>query len=329
MKVLVCLLQCLLASSWTHFSRRKVVLYSSWDDGNDSSRWGDSNVTNWENMVNPNWEDDVVLHAEEKDDMLDTLQDVVGEEYEFIEKEADRADKVRQMQEFGYSNEAIINTLDVSLEEVTVDNPLLDAFNEEGFGVYAEDEVDKSEIESHQTVDLDEETGEPVRLQMVYVDEVACIGCTNCAMIAQSTFFMEPEHGRARVFEQWGDDDETIQIAIETCPVDCIHYIPYDELVSLEKDRRGQNINYKSALVGGDRAGHMVGGSVKFSEQQQISGNMGSRCNNCPSKGCEDCPMFGVGKNPAFQKREEERKQKQAKRKVKERLKQMNRSAEI
>jgi ferredoxin len=30
-------------------------------------------------------------------------------------------------------------------------------------------------------------------------------------MIAQSTFFMEQEHGRARVFNQWGDDDETIK----------------------------------------------------------------------------------------------------------------------
>jgi ferredoxin len=35
-------------------------------------------------------------------------------------------------------------------------------------------------------------------------------------MIAQSTFFMDDEHGRARVFQQWGDDDETVQIAIET-----------------------------------------------------------------------------------------------------------------
>ena len=56
---------------------------------------------------------------------------------------------------------------------------------------------------------------------------------------------MEEELGRARVFEQWGDDDETIQIAIETCPVDCIHYIPYDELVRLEVERRDQNINFK------------------------------------------------------------------------------------
>ena len=64
-------------------------------------------------------------------------------------------------------------------------------------------------------------------------------------MIAQSTFFMQQDHGRARVFQQWGDDDETIQIAIKTCPVDCIHYVSYDELVQLEIDRRTQNINPK------------------------------------------------------------------------------------
>jgi ferredoxin len=39
-------------------------------------------------------------------------------------------------------------------------------------------------------VDVDPDTEEPVRAQMVYVDEVTCIGCTNCAQIAQSTFFM-------------------------------------------------------------------------------------------------------------------------------------------
>ena len=48
------------------------------------------------------------------------------------------------------------------------------------------------------TVERDEETGELIRTQMVYVDEHACIGCTHCAMVAQSTFFKEPELGRAR-----------------------------------------------------------------------------------------------------------------------------------
>lgn len=68
-------------------------------------------------------------------------------------------------------------------------------------------------------------------------------------MIAQSTFFMEEENGRARVFEQWGDDETTIDIAMETCPVDCIHYVPYEELVQLEVRRRDQYINVVAGLV--------------------------------------------------------------------------------
>ena len=105
---------------------------------------------------------------------------------------------------------------------------------------------------------------------------------------------MEPELGRARVFQQWGDDEETVQIAIETCPVDCIHYVPYDELVKLEVERRDQNINFKARLVNqgeyGGGVSHRVGGSSTFTAPQKISGNMKPRCNNCPSKGCRDCP---------------------------------------
>jgi hypothetical protein len=103
---------------------------------------------------------------------------------------------------------------------------------------------------------------------------------------------MEPELGRARVFQQWGDDDETVQIAIETCPVDCIHFIPYDELVKLEIDRRDQRINFKARLVSqgeyGTTSSHVSGSG--FTAPQQISGNMKPRCNNCPSRGCGNCP---------------------------------------
>lgn len=160
------------------------------------------------------------------------------------------------------------------------------------------------------------------------------IGCTNCATTAQSTFFMHDEHGRARVFEQWGDDDETIQIAIETCPVDCIHYVPYEELVSLEKDRRNQNINFKARLVsqgeyGGLGLSQLVGSANGFTAPQQISGNMRSRCNNCPSRGCYDCPMYGVGKNPEFEKKEKLRKAKIERRRIEERREQENKSADL
>lgn len=224
--------------------------------------------------------------------------------------------------------------VDESLE-TGEDDEMLVSFQEEtaetGFGMYLEEEVDLETVESHTTVDVDDETGEPIRSQMVFVDEHTCIGCYNCAMVAQSTFFMEQEHGRARVFQQWGDDDETVQIAIETCPVDCIHYIPYDELVRLEEERRGQNINFKARLVNsGDSS--FVGGSNgpnAFTPPPTISGNMGSRCNNCPSRGCADCPMYGVGKNPAFEKREKKRDERAARKRIREQRESSERSVDL
>ena len=99
-------------------------------------------------------------------------------------------------------------------------------------------------------------------------------------MIAQSTFFMEEENGRARVFEQWGDDETTIQIAIDTCPVDCIHYVPYDELVQLELRRRDQFINVLAGLASRAERGAGSGlmsstprsfGSKEFTSAPRIS----------------------------------------------------------
>ncbi|KAL3802589.1 hypothetical protein ACHAW5_011344 [Stephanodiscus triporus] len=273
---------------------------------------------------------------------LDALAGIAADEVEFMSKEADRADKVRQMQEMGFGAESIASTLGVATDgelETDQTNEVFEAFKAEtaktGFGLMVEDDVDLQAVESHTRVEWDDETNEPVRAQYVYVDEVTCIGCTNCAMIAQSTFFMEGEHGRARVFQQWGDDDETIAIAIQTCPVDCIHYVPYDELKRLEIDRRNQNINFKARLVNQGEyrsgAGYQAryGGGALFTDQQLISGNMGSRCNNCPSRGCKNCPMFGVGLNPEFQKKEKTRKEKIAKAEMKKRMESQNKRAEL
>ena len=273
---------------------------------------------------------------------LDTLASITADEINFMSKEADRADKVRQMQEMGFSSESISSTLGVATDdelERDLDNQLYEAFKEEtsksGFGMYTKDEVDLETVESHTQVEWDDELDEPVRSQMVYVDEHTCVGCTNCAMIAQSTFFMEAEHGRARVFQQWGDDDETIQVAIETCPVDCIHYVPYDELKMLEIQRRDQNINFKARLVNQGEyqasAGNTAryGGSKQFTEAQTISGNMGARCNNCPSRGCANCPMYGVGKNPEFKKKEKQRKERLQKAAIKQRRENEEKRADL
>ena len=75
--------------------------------------------------------------------------------------------------------------------------------------------------------------GGKLREKAVCVDERKCIGCTYCSSVATNTFAMEPEQGRARAFRQDGDSDELIQEAIDTCPVDCIEWVPFEDLKKL------------------------------------------------------------------------------------------------
>lgn len=89
---------------------------------------------------------------------------------------------------------------------------------------------------------LEPELGGIVRQKGVYVDEVTCIGCKHCAHVARNTFYIEPDYGRSRVIRQDGDSDDIIQEAIDTCPVDCIHWVDYTELRQLERDRVDQVI---------------------------------------------------------------------------------------
>jgi ferredoxin len=159
-----------------------------------------------------------------EDEWLDALASIAADEINFMSKEADRADKVRQMQEMGYSSESISSTLGVAIDdelETDESNEIFEAFKVEtaktGFGLMVDEDVDLELVESHTRVEWDEETDEPVRAQHVYVDEVTCIGCTNCAMIAQSTFYMNSEHGRARVFQQWGGELRVAKIGSTCC----------------------------------------------------------------------------------------------------------------
>jgi ferredoxin len=44
------------------------------------------------------------------------------------------------------------------------------------------------------------------------------------------------------VIRQDGDPEEVIQEAIDTCPVDCIHWVDYTKLKNLEEERKYQVI---------------------------------------------------------------------------------------
>ncbi len=93
-----------------------------------------------------------------------------------------------------------------------------------------------------QRTGLEPELGGSDRQRGVYVDELTCIGCTHCAHVARNTFYIEPDHGRARAIRQDGDTEAVVQEAIDTCPVDCIHWVDYTELRRLEAERRYQVI---------------------------------------------------------------------------------------
>ena len=51
---------------------------------------------------------------------------------------------------------------------------------------------------------------------------VLCCAVLFCAF---RTFDIEDDFGRARVMQQGVDSDEKLQEAIDTCPVNCIHWV--------------------------------------------------------------------------------------------------------
>jgi ferredoxin len=84
--------------------------------------------------------------------------------------------------------------------------------------------------------------GGALRQKAVWVDEAVCIGCRYCAHVASNTFVVEAEWGRSRVIRQDGDSTARIQEAIDTCPVDCIHWVPYEQLPELHRQRDTQEL---------------------------------------------------------------------------------------
>ncbi len=84
--------------------------------------------------------------------------------------------------------------------------------------------------------------GGKLRERAVWVDESTCIGCTYCNSVASNTFSMEPDMGRARAFRQDGDTTEIIQEAIDTCPVNCIHWVNFEDLDKLRIQLEEQGV---------------------------------------------------------------------------------------
>lgn len=98
----------------------------------------------------------------------------------------------------------------------------------------------------------------------VFVDEFSCIGCKNCANTAPKVFEIEEEFGRARAVSQCGRAS-AVQQAIETCPVDCIHWVTAPQLSLLEDEmRRMERVNVGVMLSGMGRATSDVFASARW-----------------------------------------------------------------
>ena len=76
--------------------------------------------------------------------------------------------------------------------------------------------------------------GGELREKAIWVDEAACIGCQYCVHVATNTFIVDENLGRARVIRQNGDNLEVVQEAVDTCPVDCMHWVDFEDLDRLE-----------------------------------------------------------------------------------------------
>ncbi|WP_028575350.1 ferredoxin [Desulfonatronovibrio hydrogenovorans] len=58
----------------------------------------------------------------------------------------------------------------------------------------------------------------------VVLDQDECIGCEACVELCPEVFAFDEETEKARVIKEEGGPEEEIQEAIDTCPVECIHW---------------------------------------------------------------------------------------------------------
>lgn len=164
---------------------------------------------------------------------------------------------------------------------------------------------------------LDNET--PVFIkdgEFVYIDEESCIGCNQCASESPSSFMML-EDGRARMYSQSNTPD--VDRAIQSCPVDCMHYVSFEELKKFEtaRDQGDGRTDHKHFTPS---KGNVVTNQIKLHTPLHVSRRDSSanhksswyhmlrnKCytsSTCPQAGCYDCPYYNrPGMNPNFKLR--------------------------
>ncbi|KAE8021508.1 hypothetical protein FH972_007392 [Carpinus fangiana] len=145
----------------------------------------------------------------------------------------------------------------------------------------------------------------PLRPQALFVDENACIGCRECVHHASNTFQMDEALGCARVNVQYGDDDQKIEVSVDSCPVNCIHWVDIEELAVLEFLIQPQPKEGYGVFGGGwERPANVFMAAKSFTKQlnQQASTQRNARVNTE-----EETPAQAEARANAFMKIKMER----------------------
>ncbi|XP_038715331.1 chaperone protein dnaJ C76, chloroplastic-like [Tripterygium wilfordii] len=109
-----------------------------------------------------------------------------------------------------------------------------------------------------------------LRPQALFVDENACIGCRECVHHAANTFVMDEVLGCARVRVQYGDDDKNLEVAVDSCPVNCIFRVESEELPVLELLIQPQYKEGYGVFGGGwERPANVFKAAESFKKQQK------------------------------------------------------------
>ena len=129
---------------------------------------------------------------------------------------------------FDFFEETIINSSFKSVVKTDFKVDPLEDINNDNLAAFHE------YIESNDISGFEPVLGGELREKAVWVDESACIGCQYCVHVATNTFIVDEDLGRARVIRQNGDNLEVVQEAMDTCPVDCMHWVDFEDLDRLE-----------------------------------------------------------------------------------------------
>lgn len=60
--------------------------------------------------------------------------------------------------------------------------------------------------------------------RQVVIDTEECIGCESCVELCADVFSFNEDEEKAEVILPQGGSEDCIEEAIETCPVECIHW---------------------------------------------------------------------------------------------------------